>query len=716
MRHAMPVFAAALLIGATACPQGFTPGPSGPVMLNNSPVVVAPAGSNEVFVSMPSGALIEGGVPVTASVSLKLPPMADVTVTLTSSDETAATVEPASLVFTAQDFSMPQTISITPVDDEVADGVQPVEIGFALSSEDPNFEGKPVNPLVLEVVDNDVAPEIVISPVGPPEVAEDGGMLMLSVQLNRQPDSEVLVPIATSDEGQGFPDLTTLTFTTLDWNLPQTVTVTGVDDLQQDVGTMFSITFGPTNSADEAFNAIGPASIDLLSVDGTCGNGVVDGDEVCEPDPEGAPDCEFGVEVCPEVCTNACVLVRPDSKGFCGDGMVQAEGGEECDAPTEPCAYGEESCTTCSGECKEIPGRLTGFCGDGVVQGANGEACDGPAEPCQYGQMSCETCDQATCQKIAGEVVGFCGDGVIQGDDGEECDGPLDPADVQQACGVTGTLSCGSDCKYEGDCLTYANFANGDGFSCGVRSDASTVCWGQAPSGVPAVATLVAADLDTACFDEGTQVTCVGGFATTVPQGVDEMDLEVGSAGDYLCVRRSSQVTCLTSANDPTFTNQIPSLSFGAKSLAVGDGFGCILPSNNFFGPDVECWGAAAPTNLPTGDFAALAADGSELCALRESGSVHCVGGALPSFTSLSGGFRAFTDLDIYSGTFSSYGCAVGVNGGMECFGSVPNGVPATVNGAITDISVSQDHVCARGLAGDVVCWGSNSNGQTTVP
>ena len=92
-----------------------------------------------------------------------------------------------------------------------------------------------------------------------------------------------------------------------------------------------------------------------------CGDGIVDAGEG-EARDDGNDDNTDG-------CVN-CEIVS------CGDGVIQP--GEACDdgnSTTESCAYGEESCTVCAGDCRFGPGTAS-YCGDGVRDADNGEACD----------------------------------------------------------------------------------------------------------------------------------------------------------------------------------------------------------------------------------------------------------------------------------------------------------------------------------------------------
>jgi hypothetical protein len=61
-------------------------------------------------------------------VVLQSQPAAPVTIPLSSTDETEGTVSPKSLVFTADNWNAPRTVTITGVDDDEQDGNQEYRI------------------------------------------------------------------------------------------------------------------------------------------------------------------------------------------------------------------------------------------------------------------------------------------------------------------------------------------------------------------------------------------------------------------------------------------------------------------------------------------------------------------------------------------------------------------------------------------------------------
>src|SRR5262245_4341485 len=70
----------------------------------------------------------------------------------------------------------------------------------------------------------------VIESGGTTVVSEVGGTDTLAVSLTDAPTSNVVLNITSSDTGEATAAPATLTFTPANWNIAQTITVTGVDD------------------------------------------------------------------------------------------------------------------------------------------------------------------------------------------------------------------------------------------------------------------------------------------------------------------------------------------------------------------------------------------------------------------------------------------------------------------------------------------------------
>ncbi|MBT9559074.1 MAG: hypothetical protein IV100_23785, partial [Myxococcales bacterium] len=215
-----------------------------------------------VFADAGPLAVSEDGVTTaTFTVVLESEPESDVTVTVTSSDTTEVTGSPTTLTFTAADWNVAQTVTLTGVDDDVDDGDASTEITFLVSSSDPVYDAFPLDPISVTTQDDDIAN--VFADAGPLAVSEDGvTTATFTVVLESEPESDVTVTVTSSDTTEVTGSPTTLTFTAADWNVAQTVTLTGVDDDVDDGDASTEITF-LVSSSDVKYNAF---PLDPISV------------------------------------------------------------------------------------------------------------------------------------------------------------------------------------------------------------------------------------------------------------------------------------------------------------------------------------------------------------------------------------------------------------------------------------------------------------------
>jgi hypothetical protein len=83
--------------------------------------------------------------------------------------------------------------------------------------------------------------------------SEAGGKATFSVVLGAPPMSPVMIPLESSAPAEGSVTPATLTFGPGDWDKPQTVTVTGVDDAERDGNRPYKILVKPAVSADPRY-------------------------------------------------------------------------------------------------------------------------------------------------------------------------------------------------------------------------------------------------------------------------------------------------------------------------------------------------------------------------------------------------------------------------------------------------------------------------------
>jgi hypothetical protein len=209
----------------------------------------------------------ENGSDATFTVVLNSQPTADVVIPLASNDTSEGTVSPASITFTAANWSAPRTITVHGIDDPVQDGNQlyRVTVGPATST-DTGYAGKSGPDVSLTNTDNDTA-GISVTPTTGLTTGENGTTAAFTVTLNSQPTADVSIAISSGTTSEGTVSTATLAFTSANWNAPKTVTLRGVDDAVQDGDKPYTITIGPATSGDGNYNGKFGADVHAINVD-----------------------------------------------------------------------------------------------------------------------------------------------------------------------------------------------------------------------------------------------------------------------------------------------------------------------------------------------------------------------------------------------------------------------------------------------------------------
>lgn len=115
---------------------------------------------------------------------------------------------------------------------------------------------------------NIATPGITVTPTTG-TTSEDVTSFSFTVVLDTAPTADVTIGIVSSDNimHEGVVDKTSLTFTSANWNTPQTVTATGVDDTEVDGDQTYTIATTPANSADANYNNIDPSDVTVTNTD-----------------------------------------------------------------------------------------------------------------------------------------------------------------------------------------------------------------------------------------------------------------------------------------------------------------------------------------------------------------------------------------------------------------------------------------------------------------
>ncbi|NNF12837.1 MAG: hypothetical protein HKN72_06435 [Gemmatimonadetes bacterium] len=212
----------------------------------------------------------ETGTTDTLLVVLDSEPDTDVILTVMGGDAGEAVASPSTLTFTRDDWSVAQAVTVRGIDDFTDDGDQVTTLTIAVVAEasDDHFDGIPPHAVDVTTTDDDEAPGLVITETEDTEVGEDGSTDSFTVALTTRPGTDVLLTVTSGDPGEAAVTPSTLTFTTNNWDVPQTVTVAGVDDFADDGPQVTALTISVVAVAsDDAFDGIPARTVQVTTLD-----------------------------------------------------------------------------------------------------------------------------------------------------------------------------------------------------------------------------------------------------------------------------------------------------------------------------------------------------------------------------------------------------------------------------------------------------------------
>ena len=100
----------------------------------------------------------------------------------------------------------------------------------------------------VKIIDNDYPGLSVRTQTNPPKTTEAGGVSNVLVSLNTQPKGNVEVAVSSNNTKEGALSLSMLVFTPANWDTPQTVIATGVDDGEIDGDQTFGVELVATST------------------------------------------------------------------------------------------------------------------------------------------------------------------------------------------------------------------------------------------------------------------------------------------------------------------------------------------------------------------------------------------------------------------------------------------------------------------------------------
>ena len=200
-------------------------------------------------------------------VSLTGTPSSDVFLDFTNIDNTEIAVSSSTLIFTSLNWNVTQTISIDPQLDFIVDGNQNFNLGLSVNTTSTlNCYNNLLDVSIpTEIIDIDQAGFTIVSIDNLTDEGGDEGSF--SIVMNSKPSDFVELVLTSSDLTEGSVQAT-VTFSPLNWNIPQIITVTGLPDPVpiQDGAINYQIITGVVSSTDANYSSIDPTTIDDVAM------------------------------------------------------------------------------------------------------------------------------------------------------------------------------------------------------------------------------------------------------------------------------------------------------------------------------------------------------------------------------------------------------------------------------------------------------------------
>tara|TARA_S200000501_G_scaffold362540_1_gene392149 strand:+ start:3959 stop:10339 length:6381 start_codon:yes stop_codon:yes gene_type:complete len=230
------------------------------------PIISNPA---QLFVYIPdlllnSSNIVEGesGTVQTIQLSLVSTPTSDVVFNLSNPDPTEAVLSPNSLTFNPLNYNTPQDISIIPQQDFVIDGDKTFTASLTVDGVLTTncYSTLSDESITITILDEDSV-GFLITPIDN-LTDENGDIGSFSIQLTAIPTASVTLGLSSNDATEGAVQ-SEVVFTPANWNIPQTIVVTGLPDPIpiHDGAINYFVVTGNVSSTDVNYNAIDGSTI-----------------------------------------------------------------------------------------------------------------------------------------------------------------------------------------------------------------------------------------------------------------------------------------------------------------------------------------------------------------------------------------------------------------------------------------------------------------------
>jgi hypothetical protein len=207
---------------------------------------------------------VEGGLTDTYEVVLRRAPTADVTLTSTQVITGQLTLTPANLTFTAANWFIPQTVSVSAIEDAVVESPQTITVTYTANAAG-GYILADTGAISVNVGDNEAANPAVLTNITSGSVTEGGATQAYTVTLGSAPNAGSTVVVTPSafllnnaNTAQVSFSPTSVSFTNANFSTPQTITITATNDTVAEATLAMTVvnTTTVTGTADTRYSGM----------------------------------------------------------------------------------------------------------------------------------------------------------------------------------------------------------------------------------------------------------------------------------------------------------------------------------------------------------------------------------------------------------------------------------------------------------------------------
>ncbi len=224
---------------------------------------VRPVPIARVIASHPTLTVVEDSVPQSYTIQLSTPPIWPVTIDL---DAPGLVLSSSQLIFNSTNWNVPQTVQVSVVNNDNVDVTKTLKITHRVSSQDIVYQELQMEDVIVQAFDDDLA-GVLVMPLGIMQTSESGATTSLQVILRSEPSHPVTFTLGVTDPSEAAFTQSSITFTPMNWNIPQYLTVRGMDDNARDGDVVYRVRLVDAVSLDSNYLGVTSDSLTLTNLD-----------------------------------------------------------------------------------------------------------------------------------------------------------------------------------------------------------------------------------------------------------------------------------------------------------------------------------------------------------------------------------------------------------------------------------------------------------------